>query len=65
MENRTFDTPQREKWNKVIHHCIKAIDNHNIMYFQTRNPWHLEKAKMFRRYVVELKEMIKRKENGH
>lgn len=62
MENRTFDTPQREKWNKVIHHCIKAIDNHNNMYFQTGNPWHLEKAKMFRQYVVELKEMIKRKE---
>jgi hypothetical protein len=62
MERRTFNTAQREKWNKVIHYCIKAIDNHNMIYFQTKNPWHLEKAKQLRQYIVDLKEMIKREE---
>lgn len=48
----------------MIHYCIKAIDNHNMMYFQTKNPWHLEKAKELRQYVVDLKEMIKRDERN-
>ena len=62
MERRTWNTPTREKWNELIRCCLKGIDNHNEMYFQTLDRWHLVKAEELRRYVVELKEMIKRGE---
>lgn len=62
MERRTWDTPIREKWNPVIHQCLKGIDYHNELYFKTKDAWHLEKASYLRDYVIELKKMIKRKE---
>jgi hypothetical protein len=61
-EKRTWNNPTREPWNPVIHHCLKAIDHHNALYFQTRDPWHLEKAILLREYVHELKTWINRTE---
>lgn len=60
MEKRTWNTPAREKWNELIHQCLKGIDNHNELYFKTFDRWHLAKAEELRRYVTELKEMIAR-----
>lgn len=62
MRDREFSTPQRERWGDIIYHCIKAIDTHNALYFETGKSWHLEKAKTLRAYVKELKEVIKRDE---
>jgi hypothetical protein len=62
-ERRTFNTPVRECWNAPIHNLLKAIDNHTRLYFQTKNPWHLEKAQMLREYVAELKTWIHREES--
>lgn len=62
MERRTWNTPMRERWNPVIHQCLRGIDYHNELYFKTGDAWHLEKASYLRRYVIELKEMIKREE---
>lgn len=59
---REYDTDIRSPWNAPIHNILKAIDNHNIEYFKTKNPWHLEKAQMLRDYVIELKSWIKRNE---
>ncbi len=64
MERRTWDTPIRERWNPVIHQCLKGIDYHNELYFKTGNAWHLEKAQRLREYVIELKEMIKQEEES-
>jgi hypothetical protein len=62
MREKEFSTPQRERWGEIIHHCVKAIDIHNALYFETGEAWHLEKAKTLRAYVGELKEVIKRNE---
>jgi hypothetical protein len=43
---------------------LKAIDEHNREYFRTGNLWHLQKAKMLREYIVELKGWVMRKEKG-
>lgn len=59
MERRTFDTPAREKWNPIICHMLRAVDNHNNMYFRTGNTWHLKKAAELRAYIIELKDWIK------
>ena len=61
-EKRTFDTPIRAPWNPVIHHCLKAIDEHNRLYLRHRDPWHLQKAAFLRDYVEELKTYIHHKE---
>ena len=63
MERRTWDTPVREKWNQVIYQSLKAIDNHNQLYFKTKNIWHLQKAAELRQYVRELKDWIKKEES--
>ena len=63
MERRTWDTPAREKWNELIRCCLKGIDNHNEMYFQTLDKWHLLKAAELRRYVAELKVKITEEES--
>lgn len=55
---RTFNTPIREPWNAPIHNCLKAIDNHMSVYFQTGERWHLEKAEFLRQYLHELKSWI-------
>ncbi len=54
----------REGWNPIIHHCLKAIDLHNSLYFKTGEKWHVLKAAELRRYVTELKEWIKSQENS-
>jgi hypothetical protein len=63
MSARDFNTPEREPWNAFIKAALKAIDTHNTMYFQTQNPWHLQKASELRAHVKELKEWITLKEN--
>jgi hypothetical protein len=55
---REWDTPLREPWNPVIHRLLKAIDHHNQLYFDEKDPWHLEKAEELRKYVEELKSWI-------
>jgi hypothetical protein len=59
---REFNTESRKDWNHIIHQCLKAIDNHNSEYFKDQNQWHLDKAQQLRKYVVELKEWIIKKE---
>ena len=61
-ERRTFNTPTREPWNPIIHHLLKAIDNHTALYLRHHNPWHLKKAAMLREYVHEIKAYILRLE---
>lgn len=55
---REWNNPTREKWNTPIHNILKAIDNHNALYFSTGEKWHLEKAGLLREYVTELKDWI-------
>lgn len=59
---REWSTNERDPWNKPIHQILKAIDNHNQEYFKTGNEWHLQKAKILRQYVSELKDWIHFKE---
>jgi hypothetical protein len=61
-ERRTWTTSVRSPWNAPIHNLLKAIDHHNVLYFQTANEWHLEKAAMLRCYVDELKSWIHKEE---
>jgi nicotinamide mononucleotide adenylyltransferase len=63
-ERRTWSTPIRTPWNPIIHNLLKAIDHHNVLYFQTANKWHLEKAAMLRAYVDELKSWIHQEETN-
>jgi hypothetical protein len=60
VSKREFNTPIREPWNPVIHHCLKAIDHHVMAYFKTGNEWHLQKAQDLRVYITELKTYIYR-----
>jgi hypothetical protein len=62
LEKRTWNSPTREPWNPIIRYMLKAVDTHNILYFQTKDIWHLQKAKELREYVVQLKEWIKTQE---
>lgn len=48
----------REPWNPIIRSVIKAIDEHNMMYFKTGDYWHVQKAKELRQYLIELKDWI-------
>ncbi len=59
---REWNTPKREPWNAPIHQILKAIDEHNRMYFEDHDPWHLEKAAMLRQYLHELKTWIHKRE---
>jgi hypothetical protein len=59
VARREFNTPVREPWNDAIREILKAIDNHNQIYFETKNFWHIEKARQLREYVKELKDWIK------
>lgn len=59
---REWNTPKREAWNAPIHQILRAIDEHNRLYFEGRDPWHLEKAAELRRYLHELKTWIHRQE---
>ena len=61
-ERRTWTTSVRTPWNPIIHNLLKAIDHHNVLYFQTANKWHLDKAAMLRAYVDELKSWIHKEE---
>ena len=61
-ERRTFNTPVRAPWNPVIHQLLKAVDEHMHLYFLRRDPWHLEKAAMLRKYLHELKTYIHHQE---
>lgn len=63
MSKREFNTPHREAWNAPIHQILKAIDEHTKLYFQLRDPWHLEKAEMLRLYLHELKTFIYERES--
>ena len=63
-ERRTWTTSVRTPWNPIVHHLLKAIDHHNVLYFQTANAWHLEKAAMLRAYVDELKSWIHQEETN-
>ena len=63
---REWNTPFREDWNASIHYILKSIDNHNQEYFKDKNSWHLEKAKILREYVSDLKTWIhERESNGN
>lgn len=62
MSKREWDTIEREPWNPVIHQLLRAIDNHNKVYFKTGDPWHLHKAQSLREYVIELKDFILKSE---
>jgi hypothetical protein len=62
MPGREFNTAHREPWNNFIKEALRAIDNHNVMYFKTQDSWHLAKADQLRQHVTELKEMIKSRE---
>lgn len=62
MSKREFNTPHREAWNAPIHHILKAIDQHTLLYFQTKNVWHLEKSEILRNYLHELKTFIHQQE---
>lgn len=61
---RTFNTEIREPWNKPIHNILKTIDIHNEEFIKTGNHWHLEKAKVLKDYLIELKSWIIRKETN-
>ena len=61
-ERRTWTTSVRTPWNPIVHNLLKAIDHHNVLYFQTANKWHLDKAAMLRAYVDELKSWIHKEE---
>lgn len=63
-ERRTFNTPLREPLNPIIHRLLQAIDWHNSRYFEDHDPWHLEKAESLRSYVKELKNWVKKQEEG-
>jgi hypothetical protein len=52
----------REPWNPIIRYVLKAIDEHNVMYFKTGNAWHLEKASALRAYIKEIKDWIRSRE---
>ena len=60
---REWNTPHREAWNAPIHQILKAIDEHNRLYFKSRDSWHLEKAVELRHYLHELKTWIHSQEN--
>ncbi|MFZ9315703.1 MAG: hypothetical protein ACO3AY_07645 [Chitinophagaceae bacterium] len=62
MSKREFNTPHREAWNAPIHQILKAIDEHMRLYFESRDPWHIQKAEMLRVYLHELKTFIHRQE---
>jgi hypothetical protein len=62
MSKREFNTPHREAWNAPIHHILKAIDQHMMLYFRSQNSWHLKKAEMLRNYLHELKTFIHQEE---
>ena len=57
-DKRTWNNPTREPWNPVIHQLLRAIDHHNRLYFDEKDPWHLEKAEELREYLKELKHWI-------
>lgn len=59
---REWNTPEREAWNAPILQILKAIDEHNRLYFEGRDSWHLEKARDLRAYLHELKTWIHRQE---
>ena len=59
---REWNTPKREAWNAPIHQILKAIDEHNKLYFAGHDPWHLEKAAQLRQYLHELKAWIHKQE---
>ena len=61
-DKRTWNNPTREPWNPIIHQLLKAVDNHNRLYFDEKDPWHLEKAEELRIYLVELKDWISKTE---
>lgn len=60
---REWNTPKREAWNAPIHQILKAIDEHNRLYFEGRDPWHLQKANDLRNYLHELKTWIHAQES--
>ena len=62
MSRREFNTPHREAWNAPIHQILKAVDEHMRLYFESRDPWHVEKAEDLRLYLHELKTFIHRRE---
>lgn len=62
MSRREWNTPVREPWNPVIHHLLKAIDNHMNEFYKSRDTWHIDKAQELRLYCHELKTWIHKQE---
>jgi len=60
--SRTFNTPDREKWNAPIHQILKAIDNHTRLHLETGNFWHEEQSQILRKYLKDLKVFIHKEE---
>jgi hypothetical protein len=59
---REWNTPVRAPWNALIKQALDAIDRHGVLYRETGNKWHAEKAHQLRIYVLELKMWIKEEE---
>ena len=59
---REWNTPKRERWNAPIHQILKAIDNHTLLWMETGDSWHEEKANVLRNYLHELKTWIHQQE---
>jgi hypothetical protein len=59
---REWNTPVREPWNGLIKQALDGIDRHGMLYRQTGDGWHAEKAHQLRVYVAELKTWIHKQE---
>jgi hypothetical protein len=62
LSHREWNTPKREPWNALIKQALNGVDRHNVLYFDTRDPWHLQQAQVLRAYVADLKVWIHQQE---
>lgn len=62
VAQREWNTPVREPWNGLIKQALNAVDRHNVLYFDSRDPWHLSQAQVLRAYVADLKVWIHQQE---
>jgi hypothetical protein len=63
MSSRTYNTPQREKWNPKIHNILKTIDLHTELHLKTGDDFHYHQANILRKYVSDLKTWIHSEES--
>lgn len=65
MADRTWSNEVRDKWNRLIHECLKGIGRHVSLFLETRDPIHLEMAEHLREYVRRIKDWILEQEKLH